>query len=632
MLSTARLFVCSVLTLAWASSPVRASEVESSRLSDDVFQSGLISYDLRDLLALHMQAMPDSGELPQLLLRRKMHLLVHESTLAGTEERREALAKANTILAEVIRNYSTDERAIEWQTTLARSLIYEQAEPYFSAILYRGGTAEDRRILADLMDQVFGVLSRLLSFLDSEYARIDELSISQYERLEKRGYIAQLETGIPQAQYMLLWSKFYMALALDSGDPQRRLLLDEVILKLSKETTLLTDKHATSHVQAQALLLAGMAHRRVADLPSAMRYLRDAQEVVGRITNSQERGDLQWVVTLGMVEHIRALRDAEKFDDATKKLANLRRRFNQTHRDDFGRKLLLANLESSIAQAIESPSGRFGRKSRTVRLSAKAVAPLIKLASKNLEYRADVYASMYERVSAASDPGLLHPFQQCALIAGHIAEAARLRQRSAADPSAPASQKFDADAMSKLEMAIEQATRFLKEQSGQDDENTCEVQFNLAVAEYHKGLQLAASQDFARVAETCPKFARSLSAAVYAVEIITQLVEDPSLRSRQDVQAVSIYALRTLVEGFEESDSARYWRFFLAQALEDSKQFEEAAKQYNLVDRLHAHHLTAQFRTIRCQILALRSLIERGEINTGEIHRRAGGARRAVTR
>ncbi|MCA9250939.1 MAG: hypothetical protein R3E58_05785 [Phycisphaerae bacterium] len=620
------------LVLLCQPTQTHAAEAEADRLSNEDFHAGLLNYDLRDLLALHMMQMPGSDELPQLLLRRKMHLLVYQNTLADPKERREALAEANKILAEIIRNHATDDRAIEWQITLARSLIYEQAEPHFSSILYRGGTDEDRRVLKDLMDQVFGVLTRLIRFLDDEYTRIDQLSVSQYERLEDKGYIAQLESAIPQAQYMLLWSKFYMALALDSADTQRRLLLDEVIVQLSKETTLLKDRHESSHVQAQSLLLAGMAYRRVGDYPSAKRYFRDAVDVVGRITNTQEQADLQWVITLGTVENIRTLRDAGEFEHAQDLLKELERQFARAHRNDFGRKLLLAILESSIYQAMETPNRIATDSLLAVRLTERAAGPLIRLADGSLEERADVYAAIFDQIKSVSDPGLLHPFQQSALIAGYIADAARLRQMGAEDGASEKTRRLDEEAMSNLDRAIELATRLLKDRNTLDEETACEAHFNLAVAEYHKGLQLAATQDFSEVAKGCPKFARSLSAAIYAVEIITQLVEDPSLRGREEVHEAAIQSLLVLVDGFPESDSARYWLFFLAQALEDGDQFEEAANRYDQVDRTHPHYLTAQFRALKCQILALQNLIMRGEIDVADIRRRAGSARRAVAR
>ena len=112
------------LVLLCQPTQTHAAEAEADRLSNEDFHAGLLNYDLRDLLALHMMQMPGSDELPQLLLRRKMHLLVYQNTLADPKERREALAEANKILAEIIRNHATDDRAIEWQITLASSESY----------------------------------------------------------------------------------------------------------------------------------------------------------------------------------------------------------------------------------------------------------------------------------------------------------------------------------------------------------------------------------------------------------------------------------------------------------------------------------------------------------------------------
>jgi tetratricopeptide (TPR) repeat protein len=58
-------------------------------------------------------------------------------------------------------------------------------------------------------------------------------------------------------------------------------------------------------------------------------------------------------------------------------------------------------------------------------------------------------------------------------------------------------------------------------------------------------------------------------------------------------------ALETLLNGFAESQSARYWRFYHAQLLEEAGEFAAAAEEYGRVDSLHEHHLEAGFRRVR---------------------------------
>lgn len=629
--STGRAVLAALIALSAWGAGAGGQEVESRRFDNQTFYDGLIELGLLDLLDEHLATNPPKDPLTRLMLERKIKLVVWQNESVGRDRRQAALAGANEILRQLIREHSSDERALEWQLELARSLIYEQAEPYYANILYRGGSVDDRRHLREITDQVGSVLEQLKAFLESEYARIDEVSLAEYERLDNNGYVESLEKAMPKADYMLLWANFYAALAREDNDPARNRLLEQVMSQLTEGSALLTTEHALSHVQAQSLLLAGMASRRLANPEAADRYLSDAASVTTSLTDPVERRDLQWIVLLATVERVRALRDAGRYDAALSVLADLRR-LVQSGDQDFGRELVVTMLESSVHQhratrrSDDNPLG--------AALTDEAARPLMDLARKQPAYRDEVYATIYEQVRRLPEATALHPLQQCALLAGMIGDATRLRQGVGVDTSRPDAQKqADADAMALLDRAINLATNLVG-RLGEDPANPyrCEALYNLGVAHHLHGQRVEAIERFMDVARSCPAFNRALAAATYAVELAAEIAGDPSLAGRRQVRTLLVDALRTLVDGFPDSDAVRYWRFFYAQALEGEGERIDAAAQYGQIERNHPHFLVARFRSGRCLALDLMDFAAAQPGETAEILRRAQDAQKALDR
>jgi hypothetical protein len=615
--------------VGWA----HGDEVESRRFDNQKFYDGLIELGLLDLLDHHLAQNPPKDELTGWLLQRKIKQVIWENPAIDPPRRRAALAEANALLARLIREHPRDRRALDWQLDLARSLIYEQAEPAYTRILYHGGTAADRQTLTALMEAALETLDRLRAYLEKEYARIDELSLGEYERLDRHGYVLKIEESMPRAEYMQRWAKFYLALALEKSAPRRDRLLRAVLTELKDETSLLTIPHTTSHAQAQSLLLAGMVSRRLADDASADRYLRDAADVVRNLPDSQEKHDLQWLVLLASVERVRALRDGGRIEDALEVLAGIRRRLQRTGELDFGRRLVLAMLEASIAQVRVAGGPR--RDGLGGPLTGDAVEPLLKLARAEPGYRDEVYAAIYAQVRERGvNNADLHPLQQCAVIAGLIGDATRLRHGSATSalPGSDERRAVEAEALDLLAQAADLATGLInRERDRTAREYRCEALYNLGVAEHLRGRRADAARRFVEVARKCPEYDRALAAATYAVEIAAGLAEDPSLRARDDVRDLLIASLGELVEGFPKAEAVRYWRFFYAQALEDVGRQLDAAEQYARVDRDHDQFLIARLRAGRCRTRAVLDAVAEGSTDPTEVRRDAETARAALT-
>jgi tetratricopeptide (TPR) repeat protein len=612
------------------------AEIEAQRLSTDDFYRGLVELRLLHLLDYQLRAHPPDDTLTEELVRRDMRLSVATDSLTDAATRRRALADANDILTRLIREHGSDERAIDWQIALGTSLIYEEAEPHYTSILFRGPTPDDQTALLALMGRAIDTLTSLFAHLEREYARIDELSLVEYEQLEESGYVAKIEAAMPLAEYMTRWAKFYKAIALSPESPERRTLLSEVHEDLVNHTSLLTEDHSVTHVQAQSLLLAGMCCRRLSDHESAARMLQDAIRVASSISNPQERRDLQWLVTLASVERVGALLDSGQVDQAEQAFHEFQGHIRRAGRVDFGHQLMQALLAGRIQQARAGGAGFTGESPLTAPMTDQAMRPLMDLAGKDPAYRDEIYATLYSQLLGVADPRLLHPFQQCVVIAGHIAAANRLRHQptgaGGAAVDAETRRRGEAEAIALLDQAIALARSLTESRAKLSDELYCEALYNLAVAEHHRGKRADAAEGFRAVATRCTGFPRALSAATYGAEIAAELAEEPSLRERPEVRKLLLDTLDTLVNNFGGSEAAEYWRFFYAQALEDSGSPEQAAEQYARVGTGHDHYIVAQFRAVRCHVRSLAAFVAASPEDLPAIKRMAGNAREEIER
>lgn len=618
--------VLSAMLFALASSPMIATAQPSPRQWDEAqFKDGLLELRLLDLLDYHLRVSPPQGDLESLLIQREMKLARRDDPDLDPDQRQRLLSEANVLLERVLNDHPSDPRSLDWQMELARSLLYEEAEPYSSSILYRGPTDDNRQRLEALMRRATAVLSGVLVHLQAEYERLDELSIRAYERLEQSGYVNKIESAMPEAQYMLRWARFYLGLSLPPRSREHKDLMVQVLTELRDQSVLLKEDHGVTHVQAQSLLLAGMASRLLGDYPSAINYLGSAVTVTSAISDPQERQDLQWVATLGSIERIRTLRDSGRYDaarSAAKRLANL---YEGSRQEDFGMQLVIALLQTSVEIARADDLEASGKSDQAEAARAAAMSPLAQLAKRNPTNRDEIYMTVYEMTRGTTRA--FQPFERCAMIAGQIAEATRVLRGGDDElqggPRGELRQASEASAIALLDEAIANAKTLLAESDSIDPQLGCEARFNLAVAQYQRGLRFEAAGNFQKVAASCDGFWRGESAAGYAVEIASQLAEDGSLGRRTDVRELYVSALRTLVHRFGDSDAAAYWRFFLAQALEDAGERIEAARLYESVYEDHPYYRKARFRAARCLIEQLKTLVRDHPEKIVEIRRQS---------
>ncbi len=190
---------------------------ENERLSSEAFRRGLKRLGLTDLLDYYVREYPPKNPIEAALLKRELRLILYSDSSIPSEDRLEALEEATTILKQLIADHPDHSSRFDWQLDVGRDLVFRKAEPYHNNVMFRGGTAEDRQALAQITAQALGVFDRLINELVAAEAKIDSLSIKQFEKSAKSGHIERIEELQPKARYFRLWASYYRCLTLEPG-------------------------------------------------------------------------------------------------------------------------------------------------------------------------------------------------------------------------------------------------------------------------------------------------------------------------------------------------------------------------------------------------------------------------------
>jgi len=586
-----------------------ALPAEELRLDRKKFLDGLERRGLKELIELHLRDFPPSGALSEMLLRRRLKLADYADTSIPLEERRHAIADANRILEKLIQDNPKDPRRFTWLFTLTHSLLYDEGERLFTNILYRGGNEADRRELTSLTERAVEAIHHLSKALEVEFDRVDRLPIDEFAKLERSGYIDEIDRLGPQTQYLLLWTLFYDALPREEQDPRRVRALHEIHDRLSANDPLLETPHEASRVQVPALLLAGMVERRLHNLWSARSYLDRAIAVADRLGDPDQRADVAWAVALASIERIRNERDDGRTENALNGLDSFRKQIDSAEESAFGLRVVAALLERSIHRVQAATAEREGRPQDARRFRTLAWQSLARLAKRHPDRRDEIYATLYSLIEPDADPEALDPLEQCALIASALADAGQRGPEAAA----------------LLNRAVAVGKAFLARSAPQARDLRRQVLFNFAVVQYRRGFVADAAERFLNLARDEPDFPKAMQGTVWAVQLSAQLYQDAKAPQHAELAQLYFDALDYLIEQYPDSEAARYWRFYFAQLLDDRNDFERAAAEFARVGPAHEHYIESRYLQLRAMARALTAHSHEPSPDEAAIRRLAAG-------
>jgi hypothetical protein len=604
--------VASCVPAAVAQAPREQWPAEETRLDPSAFRAGLKERGLIELLELHLRDYPPENATSRLLLTREIKLAQFADPTLPQEQRRDALAQANRLLAQLIDARPDHPQRFEWRITLAHSLIYDEGYPYITGILSHGGSAEDRRRLVEMTSRAVTILEALRAEIATEYERLDGLSITEFESLERRGWIEALEQLAPRADYLLLWALLYDCVPREDADPLRARRLNQTVDLLHTLPELLDTPHEQSGLQVQALLLAGMTYRMLNDHRAAREHLEHALAVARRLGEKQ-RAEIDWAVTLAWMERIRNESEAGRFADALNELDRLRNLLVKQPSGDSDLWIVAALLERSVFQERAQLAERAGRESEADEYRTQAWQSLARLVQNEPALRDRVYAILYDSIGPDADPETLDPFEQCVLIARLLFESnqARGQLSDAGAARAPL-----------LDRAVAVSEHFLSRAGRTEADLVPEVLYNSAVALYGRGRSVEAARRFLRIARDHEGFNNALRASELSVQVCAELYRQETARANEALRSLYLDALRTLMTNHPGTEQAEYWRFFYGQVLEDAGRFDTAATEFSFVGESHDYYLESIFGRVRCLFLDLQKRVIEGTGDSLDIRSR----------
>lgn len=562
----------------------RHGGAEQRRLPRDVFRQGLKDRNLTHLLDLHLRDFPPTDQVEALLGRSQVKRSAFGDTALSIEERRRAVIDANRLLRDLIRTAPRDPRRFHWRYRLAHSLIYDEAQPYWSEILFRGGRPSDRLALREIASRAVTLLKLLLRDFQREYERIDAMSLVAFEQSDIPSYIESIDLLGPEAKYLQTWALFYDALPKAKEDPARVPAMQQVLERLDEHPGWMETPHIGSGIQIQSLLLGGLVSRRLGDYETARNRLDRCLDVVSKLSMDHGAGRDRWAETLARIERVRNERDAEEFKSASEHLVRLRVYIERMRGNEYGLRIVSALLERSIRRAQAGLAAGEGRSADAARFRERAWMALSQLAQEVPERRNQLYSFIHGQLDNQAKLSGLDDFELCALSVGLLNQA----------------ESDQGDVSTILERVVSIGDYFLANRVRAAGPLISQVAFNTAVAQYRLGQIVDGVRRFQTVARRYSRSIEAPRAAALAVQLASGLHRDAITSG--DRAHVQLYrgALETLFSFHSQTDAASYWRFFYAQLLDEQHQWREAAEQYRMVDQKHEHYLEGLYFRTRC--------------------------------
>jgi tetratricopeptide (TPR) repeat protein len=582
-----------IFVAAW--SAVAAAQT-TGPASDRDLERALRERGLTELLERHLERSAGDDPVSLALKRRELLLAAYRDSTRTIEDRLDQLKRATAALQSLLDAQPEHPEAEHWRLQLGMDLMLRQAEPYVNNILFRGGTRQDAAELRTLASTAAAQFESVATLLDGIDERLDKMTETEFEAFERSGDLERLRGLVPRAAYFLRWANFYEILAksvtgeLSAAD--REALLG-IATYLSDTTGFTTQSQSETGVQCQTLLLVGMCRRLAGETREAMEALNKCIEVAEATLPSERGAEVTWAAQVAQLERIRTARDAGNFDAAHAAAGSLIQALESSPGEDSMMLLAAATLDRDVYLA-EVASLRAPGSPQASALREMAAETILRVADRSPEYESAIFGEVYATLDIGVDPAAWDTVEKLAFLIGVVERMAANQAGGRTNVSAP-------ESLSVMALRASQAaTLMLNSTEGAAGRAEPRTRYYLGLLEHLRGNELAAVDQFVTLVESHPTFGRSAQAMDYALKISASLYDDPTTRSAAGVRDAFIRATRVLVTAYPESEQAAHWRFFLAGALEESRQYENAALEYARVRREHERADEARYRRVWC--------------------------------
>jgi len=590
------------LETAWADATPASPAAMQRDVDEAAFREGLRQRGLDDWLDQHLADLPPVSPVDeQLRLRDK---LLAEAGARDTSRRlrQQKVVEAGKILSQLLANHPDHPGRLAWRLELARDKLEREDPAAFEAVLLYELSGRDRAKVARLSGEAIAVLQTLREEVAGAWQAFEALDERSMARAAESGATRALEYIDGQSVFLLTWANFYQAISADLTPAQRNERLTELLATITERHGWTAPSPGREVQRCGALAMSAVALRLTGRFVEADRAAREIAEAVASIRNPGIREGMRRIVLLAVLEQVRGPRDAGKLDDARAILAEARAWADRTQPDDLQTQLALALAERSLLARLAKAGAatKAPAVAGDLLASPEALLPLQRVAASSPAARDMVYEALAGAMDRAALGGELPPFALQLVAGACIADAVTATESAGTQPAGGSRETGIAVA---LNAALVRAPAPLSA------ETRGELLFLLARAHYLSGAPLETVRVLCDLVEQHPRHDRAEQAARQATAVAQEAMRASKGPDLTASRAAFVRAVRVLRQHQPQSREARELQFFLAAALDESGQYEEAAEEYAAVAADDPHALRAAWAQARCLRDALNASI-----------------------
>lgn len=597
-------FACTmvaIITVAGAPPSIaQTTQPAIAHIDEAAFRAGLRERGLTEWLDQYAADEPAMDGVDA-RLREREALLEKAVKVAGRGgDASEAVEEAHGILIHLLDGHRDHPGRLRWHLESARDCLERLDPAVFERLLLYDLPGRDRNRVAVMAQEAVQTLEVLQGEIDDQWSIIEQWDEVAVREAIEAGWVRRLEIMADQAEWLLLWARFYDALSADDDDASRR----ERMASLHAGVT-----DATGWVESPsparrcgALVVAAVSARVGGQFADANRYARHIISAYREIRDQENRDRLRWAGVLSMLEQIRVHRDEGQFDAALAGVNQAKEWASQARPGDVQVALALAMIHRSVLKAQERSPGVL-----TTRPSGSSffeplgsLEPIREVCERAPVYRDAMYALLApvvpDEVEIESEPAFVLQIR----LGSALFDASRREQI----PSA---------LRERIDRLADRAEVLVQEGST-DDSTMGELHFLLGRARWLTGEHSEACKTLIALAEGAPKHDRAVTAADQAVSIAQHLLAGEADGDGRGGRDAFIQAVRVLGSVDPESTRIETLRYFVAVALERNGDLQDAAEAYAKVRDDAPRRLEAGLGRARCLYHALEAFasIEEG--------------------
>lgn len=574
-------------------------------VDDVVFHEALRARGLHAWLEQDRTSRPTADEVED-RLRQRDQLLCDAGVRGYAPEPRsrpdpDLMQAASDILVQLISDHPANPARLRWQYELARDYLERVNPAAFERLYLYELPGRGRQVVRELSEKAIEVLSSLRGQISQTWEAVEAMDEGPLSVLRDAGSLAALETLDVQSAALMTWATLYQAITSEAEPQQRSAAFRQVIDELEQAGRLdLPAGHESE--QANALLMAGLAERHLGQYERADARARQIIATLGRIGDVSVRQRLRRTALIAVLEQIRAVRDAGRYDAALQAVEQARQWASKSRSDEPEALVALTLLEVSVLHVKHqertaavgsrpaSPRAIVALQGVTGWLTCKpCLAALDATWRQSSAHRHLLYEVLAPALAGVSFQENLDPFALVLLAGSGVLDV----QRAVAAPA-------------QLDPLLPVMRRTLSSPRGNHDPRiTGELRYLLGEALVLTGHHTEAVQVMTDLAEQMAGHERAETAIRRAVTWAGQELREAGPRGSPESRRAFVRAVRCFRQRLPDEPGILELTYAAGAALENDGQFDAAAREYALLPAKHDRARPAALGQIRCWRQAL---------------------------